>query len=161
MTPPTKDGRTVAASSNAMLASNVRENSRESLTPLSSVPRTYGKLAFTDLGRRNAHAPVSVTLTLRYNHQADLDRFVANIGRTHHVLTPAQFIERYAPTRQQEQRVVRALRAAGFTITQRFANRTIVDATAPTGVVERFFSTQIHTVRQGAYGLRFTNVRPG
>ena len=55
---------------------------------------------------------------------------------------------------------MRALERAGFTIEQRFANRTIVDATARTSIVERFFSTEIHTVHQGKYGERYTNVTP-
>jgi hypothetical protein len=133
--------------------------------PLVSVPRTYGALAFSDVGRRAASAPVTVSLTLRYNHQDELDRFVAEVSNPHaggyrRFLTPAQFNAYYAPTERQEAAVVTALQAAGFTITQRFSNRTIVDAKAPSAAVERFFSTEIHDVRQGKYGERFTNVRP-
>jgi len=133
-----------------------------STTPLISVPKTFGALSFSDAGRRVKNQPVSITLTLRYNHQAELDRFVANQGkgRSHRVLTAAQFNSVYAPTVKQEETVVRALQRAGFTITQRFPNRTIVDARAPSSVVERYFSTEIHTVHQGKYGERFTNVRP-
>ncbi|MBV8490842.1 MAG: hypothetical protein JO199_09975, partial [Candidatus Eremiobacteraeota bacterium] len=67
--------------------------------------------------------------------------------------------EKFAPTRAQEGAVIRSLERAGFTIVQRFSNRTIVDATAPSGVVEKFFSTEIHNVHQGKYGMRYTNVR--
>jgi hypothetical protein len=35
-----------------------------------------------------------------------------------------------------------------------------VDATARTATVERFFSTEIHTVHQGKFGDRYTNVAP-
>ncbi|MBV8117137.1 MAG: hypothetical protein JOZ01_04125 [Candidatus Eremiobacteraeota bacterium] len=143
--------------------STVRRNNA-AITPLVSVPRTSGALAFTDLGRRNPSAPVSISLTLRYNHQAELDRFVADVSNPHsasyhHFLTAAQFNDYYAPTVAQEGAVVRALERAGFAITQRFSNRTIVDAKAPSAVVERFFMTEIHTVHQGKYGLRFTNVK--
>ena len=133
-----------------------------SASPMITVPQTFGKLAFTDAGRRNGKAAASVVLTLRYNHQQELDRFVAELGQgRHRALTPAQFNERFAPTREQEAAVVRELRSAGFTITHRYSNRTIVDAKAPAAVVERFFHTEIHNVRQGTYGERFTNVRPG
>ncbi len=133
-----------------------------SRSPLIAVPQTFGKLAFTDAGRREGKSPVSVVLTLRYNHQQELDRFVAELGRgRHHVLTPAEFNERFAPTHEQEAAVVRELRNAGFTITHRYSNRTLIDAKAPARVVERFFHTEIHNVRQGKYGERFTNVRPG
>ncbi|HZY98002.1 MAG TPA: protease pro-enzyme activation domain-containing protein [Candidatus Baltobacteraceae bacterium] len=143
---------------------NAPASSDLSASPTIVVPQTFGKLGFTDAGRRNGKAPVSVTLTLRYNHQQALDRFVADLGRAHgrrHVLTPEQFNERFGPTRQHEEAVVRELRHAGFTITHRYSNRTLVDAKAPAAVVERFFHTEIHTVRQGKYGERFMNVRPG
>lgn len=133
--------------------------------PLISIPQLSGDLAYTDTGRRAANAPVRVSLTLRYNNQAELDRFVASIsdarsGLTRHYLTPRQFNDRYAPTALQEGRVVRALERAGFKILTRFPNRTVIDAVARASDVERFFSTEIHTVHQGKYGDRYTNVQP-
>ena len=133
--------------------------------PLVSIPQLSGDLAYTDTGRRAANAPVRVQLVLRYNNQAELGRFVASIsdarsGLTRRALTPKQFNDRYAPTALQEERVVSALERAGFKIVKRFPNRTIVDAIARTSDVERFFSTEIHTVHQGKYGERFTNVKP-
>ena len=131
--------------------------------PEISVPQTYGKLAYTDMGRRSANAQVRVAVTLNYNHQAELERFIAAQslpGSPHAFLTKEQFDDYYAPTAQQEQAVVSALQSAGFTVTQRYANRTIVDATAPSSVVERFFATQMHTVSQGKYGQRYANLAP-
>ncbi len=144
-------------------ASTTRDT--QSLTPLVSVPKTAGALAFTDAGRRAANAPVTVSLTLRYNNQAQLDQFVADVsnpqsGNYRHFLTTEQFNSLYAPTVQQEGAVVAALQHAGFTITQRFPNRTIVDASAPSATVERFFATEMHTVSQGKYGQRFANLKP-
>ncbi len=133
--------------------------------PMVSVPKTFGELAYTDSGRRASNAPVNVSITLRYNNQAALDQFVADVSNPHssaygHVLTAAQFNSMYAPTAEQEASVIRGLQSAGFTITQRFPNRTIVDATAPSATVERFFSTEMHTVQQGKYGQRFANLKP-
>ncbi|MBV8155851.1 MAG: hypothetical protein JOY98_15650, partial [Candidatus Eremiobacteraeota bacterium] len=166
MLPASPDGGSTGSQSAIPVKSDVLApiHSELSKTPLLTVPRTYGALRFSDEGRRDPKAPVSVTLTLRYNHQEELDRFVAELGSSHgkgRPLSPAQFIARFSPTAAQEEAVVRALRDAGFTITHRFANRTIVDAKAPSAVVERFFHTEMHTVRQGKYGQRFTNVRPG
>ncbi len=130
-------------------------------SPLISIPKTYGRLAFTDMGRRTATAPVNVAITLRYNNQAQLDQLVAadsTPGGAHHFLTPAEFNTQFAPTVQQEQSVVNALKSAGFTITHTYPNRTIVDASAPSSTVERFFNTQMHTVNQGKYGQRFANL---
>ncbi len=131
--------------------------------PLISIPKLYGDLGYTDVGRRAANGRVRVSLTLRYNNQAELDRFVASVSDPHsssqrHFLTPREFNERFAPTEAQEKRVVAELERGGFTVAKRYPNRTIVDATARTSTVEAFFSTQIHNVRQGKHGERYTNV---
>jgi subtilase family serine protease len=153
----------IGAGSNGLVPeSSVRTASADK--PLTSIPTLSGELAYTDGGRRSANSPVRISLTLRYNHQAELDRFVATIGAPHahsrRFLTRKEFDDRYAPTAAQEQRVLQALRRAGFTIEQRFSNRTIVDATGRTAVVERFFSTEIHNVNQGKHGERYTNLTP-
>lgn len=99
---------------------------------------------------------------LRYNHQSELDQFVASQsapGGAHHWLTQQQFDAYYAPTAEQEQAVATALQRAGFTIAQRYANRTVIDATAPTATVEKFFSTEMHNVSQGSYGTRYANLK--
>lgn len=134
--------------------------STTSLTPMVSVPQTSGALTYTDLGRRASNAPVNVTILLRYNHQAELDQFIASQRTSHHFLSPEEFNAYYAPTVQQEQSVVTALQNAGFTVTRRYPNRTIVDAVAPSSRVERFFSTEMHTVTQGKFGQRFANLKP-
>jgi len=64
--------------------------------PLISVPHMYGALAFSDTGRRSPNAPVSVSLTLRYNNQAELDKFVDDVSNPHsgsyrRFLTPQEF----------------------------------------------------------------------
>src|SRR5579862_1713799 len=108
-----------------------------------SIPRVPG---VRDFGRRNAAMPVRVTLTLNYNHQAELDQLVRNQSDRHsplyhHFLTSQQFNNYFAPTPQQEARVLLSLRAAGFQITHVFPNRTLVGAQAPSTTVERFFNT--------------------
>jgi kumamolisin len=106
---------------------------------------------------------VRVSITLNYNHESELEQFIAahSAGRgARSFMTQQQFNNYYAPTAQQEQAVIGALESAGFTITQRYSNRTIVDATAPSRIVENFFKTQMHTVSQGKYGERFANLAP-
>jgi subtilase family serine protease len=129
-----------------------------------SIPQLNGALAYSDAGRRPANDLVRVAITLRYNHQDELDRFVATVnaptsGRRH-FLTAEQFNSHYAPTVKQENEVVGTLERAGFKIVQRFPNRTIVDATAPSSTVEKFFATEMHNVHQGKYGERYTNLKP-
>ena len=128
-----------------------------------AVPMTRGRLAFTDAGRRGASSPVSVAIVLNYNHEAQLDAFIAAQSGPrggHQFLSPAAFNAYYAPTAQQEQAVLTALQQAGFTITKRYSNRTLIDATATSSTVEHFFNTEMHNVNQGKYGLRFANLKP-
>ncbi|MDQ2679813.1 MAG: S53 family serine peptidase [Candidatus Eremiobacteraeota bacterium] len=102
-----------------------------------------------------------MTVLLKYNHQAQLDQFLADqssVVSGHQYLTSDQFNALYAPTAAQEQAVVNELQTAGFTITKRYPNRTLIDATAPSAKVESVFQTQMHTVSQGKFGQRFVNV---
>ena len=88
--------------------------------PIVSVPRMFGKLSFSDIGRHPSNAVIRVSLTLRYNHQNQLDELVAKLanssGSHHRSLSPREFNSYYAPTSEQERSVLRALREAGFTI---------------------------------------------
>ncbi|HKU68549.1 MAG TPA: protease pro-enzyme activation domain-containing protein [Candidatus Baltobacteraceae bacterium] len=129
---------------------------------IATPPRTAGIFAFTDRGERDANAPTPVTITLQYNHQAELDQLVLDQSnpaspKYHQYLTTQQFNSYYAPTAEQEAQVVAQLKAQGFTITKQFENRTIIDAVAPTSAVERTFHTHIHTATQGRFGTRFVN----
>ena len=152
----------LGGSNNGPTQSSVRNAAPN--TPLVSIPRLSGDLQFTDEGRRAPNSQVRVGITLRYNHQEELDKLVAELNAPgmsahRHFLTPKEFNDRFAPTRAQEERVVRELRRAGFSIVQQFPNRTIIDAIGRTSIVEKYFSTEIHTVHQGKHGERYTNVK--
>jgi hypothetical protein len=132
------------------------------LMPSSSVPATqdFGVAGVRDMGRSRPYTAVNVVVLLRYNHQAELERFVDGLERTSRprYLTRSEFLARFAPSAAQEGRVLDALRKAGFHVTHRYANRLLIDATAPAEVVERFFSTRIHDFDQRPYGMRTANV---
>ncbi|HEY1978244.1 MAG TPA: S53 family serine peptidase [Candidatus Baltobacteraceae bacterium] len=90
-----------------------------------------GLPAFTPAGGAS-----DAVVVLRLNHEAELERLVGDISNPHsprfrHFLTLSQFEARYAPTRQQHDRVLRSLRAAGFTIVSTYPDRAIVDVRAP------------------------------
>lgn len=57
-----------------------------------------------------------------------------------------------------ERQAIAALQAAAFTIVRQFANHLVVDARAPTSVVESYFATTIHTVSQPRYANEYTPV---
>jgi cell division septation protein DedD len=162
---PSTAGDGASGDSAARNATTASSTAALTQSPLIAVPKTFGALAFTDAGRRAPTAPVDVVLTLRYNNQAELDQFVADVNNPHsgmyrQFLTPQEFNERFAPTAEQEQSVISALQGAGFTVTKRYPNRTLINATAPSSAVERFFSTEMHTVNQAKFGMRFANMKP-
>ncbi|HEY9181185.1 MAG TPA: hypothetical protein VIO32_10735, partial [Candidatus Baltobacteraceae bacterium] len=57
-----------------------------------------------------------------------------------------------------EQNVIQTLKQAGFGITRTFANHLVIDAVAPSGIVERFFRARMENVWEGAYGARYMPV---
>lgn len=67
-------------------------------------------------------------------------------------------LEPTATLASDEQTVIGLLQAAGFTIVKTFSNHLVVDAQAPSGTVEQFFSTQIHDFSQAQYGVRYMPV---
>jgi subtilase family serine protease len=115
-----------------------------------------------DLGRSGAREPARIVVLLRYNHQQELERFVRTLERASRprYLTHDEFLQRYAPTVQQEQRAVDILEREGFHITRRYANRLLIDATAPAVTVDRVLSTEIHNFSEAGRGIRTANVRP-
>jgi subtilase family serine protease len=119
-----------------------------------------------DLGPAPMSQRVRIAVVLDYHHAADLDALIAaqadpRSALYHRFLTPAQFRDYFAPTAAEYGRVVGALRRGGFTITHAFANRTVVDATAPAPVAARYFATAIDRVVAPGIGATYTNVRAG
>ena len=130
---------------------------------IAAVPRTSGQFATSDLGK--ASGSVKIAVALNYNNQAELDQLVADqsnplSGNYHHYLSNAEFNARFAPTAQQVAQVENALKAKGFTVTQKFQNNTIIDAQAPAAVVNDTFQTEMHDVSQGKFGHRYMNTKP-
>jgi hypothetical protein len=83
---------------------------------VSGVPRSMFRAR--DFGRRQPLAPVTVSMMLRYNRQAELDALVAAQSNRRspiyrHFLTSAQFNNYFAPTPQQQAYVIANLQAAG------------------------------------------------
>ena len=154
-------------SSSFIPASSTSQTPGMPTAPLSvPVPTLGGRFAIHDIGRATATTPINVSLTLSYNNKVQLDQLVSQQAdplspNYHHYLTNDQFNAEFAPTVDQQNAVIHQLEAAGFTVTQTYANRTIIDAQAPASRVETLFGTHMHTVSQGAYGQRYMNSRPG
>jgi kumamolisin len=129
---------------------------------VSDVPRAVAR----DLGRVAADRQIDVAVALTYRAQDQLDQLVElqndpGSPLYEHWLSSAQFNASFAPAPRDYARVIASLQHAGFRITQTYSNRTVVDAVASRGAVERYFNTEIHSVIQaGAGGERYANVRP-
>jgi len=128
---------------------------------VADVPR----VPLTDLGRAPSTSPIRVALTLQYRNKQQLDALVEMQSDPasplfQHWLTPAQFSANFAPTPADYARTIGELQRGGFRVVQTYANRTVVDAVAPVGSVERFFGTQIHRVMQPGQGVRYANALP-
>lgn len=117
-----------------------------------------------DLGRAPANTLVTVALTLRYRNDAQLDQLIESQSDPtsplyERFLSNDQFNAYFAPGARDYAQVVGALRRAGFTV-HTYPNRTLVDASAGARTVERYFGTEIHTVTQTGYGVRYANANP-
>ncbi|HTX58949.1 MAG TPA: S53 family peptidase [Verrucomicrobiae bacterium] len=129
-----------------------------------SIPAPLPQTALRDLGERAPGARVSGVVVLRDNHY---DELVARVDAMadpdsasfHRFVTPEAFMERYAPTAQQQQSVIAALRSGGFSIDRTYPNRGLIDVSASSADAERFFSTAIHDFDLGGT-RRFGNVEP-
>jgi len=118
-----------------------------------------------DLGRRAGSAPIDVMVALRFNHAEELDQLLneqidPSSSNYRKFLTAAQFDERFGPTTEQLDRVTGELQQAGFQITQISSNRVLVYAKASSAIVENFFKTEIHSVKQADSSERYMNVTP-
>jgi subtilase family serine protease len=119
-----------------------------------------------DLGPAPASVRVHIAVVLSGHHDAELDRLVATQTDTrspfyHHFLSARQFLSYFAPTLAESSHVIAALQRCGFTITNTFPNRSVVDASAPAPVAARYFNTDIHRVLSPDAGPTYTNVRTG
>lgn len=105
----------------------------------------------TDLGaapQRTEHAAVA----LRLRDRAGLDALLATPG--HADLTPAAFVDRFAPTQATVDAATAWARDAGLTVASVSSNRTLVSVTAPTAVLDRALGTSTHLFRAGATTYR-------
>lgn len=107
------------------------------------------------MAQRAAEGPYTLDVTPRVGGLADIGERAPNrLTRIQLVMRPTTSLN------TDEQTVVATLQQAGFTVTKRFANHLVVDAEAPAGTIERFFSTQMHDVSQGRYGMRYMTTGP-
>jgi hypothetical protein len=95
-----------------------------------------------------------LVLAVKPPHMAEEERFLQELQTKgspnfHAFLTPEQWNERFAPSAEDEQKVVDWARSQGLTVTNRFPNRLLVDLEAPAGTIEKAFGVTINNYRVG------------
>ncbi|MBO0839285.1 MAG: S8/S53 family peptidase [Sciscionella sp.] len=96
----------------------------------------------------NQQLPVAVSLKLR--DAAGLDQFIKEVNDPHsaqykHYLTPAQFLDRYAPSTASVDKVRAFLTSKGLHVSKVTDNRQAIDATGTAAQLRDAFGTQIGT----------------
>lgn len=95
-----------------------------------------------------------IVFALQPPHLAEEKQFVQDVYTKgnplfHQFLTQAQWIERFAPAPQDEQAVVDWAESQGFTITNRYPNRMLVNVEAPVGTIQKALKVQINSYSAG------------
>jgi len=88
-------------------------------------------------------------------HLAEEEQFLVDLHtkgspQFHHFLTAEEWNARFAPAAADEQAVAEWAQAQGLTVTQRYANRLVVDVEAPVATIERALNVKINMHQQGA-----------
>jgi subtilase family serine protease len=107
--------------------------------------------------RQNRTLQMSIGLALR--NQGELNTLLHNLydpssSQYHQYLTVAQFTQEFGPAADEQQAVINYLTQQGFTVTQTYPNRLLVDFSGPESLAERVFGVTINSY-QGPDGRNF------
>jgi subtilase family serine protease len=101
------------------------------------------------IGHYNPDQKLRLVLAIRPPHMAEEEQFLAELvtkgsPNFHQFLSAEEWNTRFGPSVEDEQKVVDWAQSAGLTVTNRFANRLLVDVEAPAGVIEKIFGVTIN-----------------
>ncbi len=118
-----------------------------------------------DLGRLPATQPVRLAVSLRLRDESNLDALIAAQSNPHspayrHFLSAAQVRDAFGATTADYTSTIAAFQHAGFAIVGTDRMRTLIDVRAPSAVVERYFSTNMHAIAIDARHTAYANVTP-
>jgi subtilase family serine protease len=100
------------------------------------------------LGVDHADRTLNMSVGLSLRNQDQLSTLLNNLydpnsPSYHHYLSVAQFAQEFSPTAQEQQAVESYLTAQGFTVTQTYANRLLIDFRGSQSLAERVFGVTI------------------
>jgi hypothetical protein len=104
-----------------------------------------------------------LALALQPPHMAEEEEFLAELETKgspnfHKFLTEEEWNSRFAPSAEDEQKVVDWATSQGLTVTNRFANRLLVDVESPVEVIQKAFGVIINNYQVGSE-VEFSNDR--
>ena len=102
----------------------------------------------------NSEQKLRLVLAVQPPRMAEEEQFLKELQTKgspnfHKFLTADEWNARFAPSAADEQAVVDWARSQGLSVTNRFANRLLVDVEAPAGVIEKAFGVTINNYRLG------------
>lgn len=94
------------------------------------------------------HVPVTFILPLRNKKVLDelIQRIYDPADHQHYgkYLTPEEFVERFAPTQEDYDKVIAYAQSLGLTVTGTHSNRTLLNVRGPTRSIETAFNLHLH-----------------
>ena len=97
----------------------------------------------------NPENKLRLALAVQPPHMAEEEEFIKELTTKgspnfQKYLTPEEWNARFAPSPEDEQKVVDWVQSQGLTVTHRYANRLLVDVEGPVGTIEKAFGVTIN-----------------
>jgi hypothetical protein len=101
------------------------------------------------VGHYNSENKLRLALAVQPPHMAEEEEFIKELTTKgapnfHKFLSAEEWDARFAPTAEDEQKVVDWAKSQGLTITNRYANRLLVDVEGTAGTIEKAFGVTIN-----------------
>ena len=140
----------------ALMATGLQAADRKVLR--GHVPRAVGRLQ--PVASLPGSQPLELALTLPLRNRDGLTNLLEQLydpasSLYRRYLTPEQFTERYGPTVQDYQKVVRFAQAHGLTVSGTHPNRLVLDVRGPVAKIEEAFQVKMRVYRDPKSSRRF------
>lgn len=106
------------------------------------------------MGHYNPNQTLRLVFALKPPHMEEEEEFLRQLQDPdsqlfHRYLSEEEWNQRFAPSAEDEQAVVAWAQSQGFTITQRYDNRLLVDVEAPSAVIEKALDVTMNSYQIG------------
>src|SRR6202142_4138349 len=141
----------ICAAALMSLAAAVAGQAQTGAVPLPGlVPAAVVNGAAVAGGSFSSSQMLRLVFGLQHPHMAEEEQFLVDLNtkgspQYRHFLTADEWNARFSPSQQDEQAVVDWAHAQGLTVSQRFANRLLVDVEAPVSAIEGALTVKINS----------------